>query len=280
MNLELTYQTIAVIDGVKYGWEIAGKFILPQTLQGFAIANINAYAGDPGYQETLKMVLEDFASLPLEEPLVRKLHERILRHSQIDLYKKGQYNFNQGAASASVMGMFMGKQAVPPAQQEMKNAVQKYQDSSRLEHPLIKIAGFIQTFLTLSPFRDENGKVCDVLIVLLMLQQGYEFVKWAPLDFLKDTPFDLDRFLNSVKNQALLSIEIMNRDTIEHLLSPKQTKLWEWACLNKAQTFSRKDAVEALGFPERTVEEIIKKLTIMKKLIRIGQGKATCYKVV
>lgn len=38
--------------------------------------------------------------------------------------------------------------------------------------------------------------------------------------------------------------------------------------------------MEALGFPARTVEGIIKKLRDMKKLERLGQGRATRYRVV
>ena len=72
--------------------------------------------------------------------------------------------------------------------------------------------------------------------------------------------------------------EVKKSDT-EYLLSPKQLSLWQWAVQNGSFEFSRKDAVEALGFPERTVESIIKKLVAMKRLQRLGEGKATRYKV-
>lgn len=38
--------------------------------------------------------------------------------------------------------------------------------------------------------------------------------------------------------------------------------------------------VESLGFPERTVEAIIKKLVDLKRLEKVGQGRATRYKLV
>lgn len=50
--------------------------------------------------------------------------------------------------------------------------------------------------------------------------------------------------------------------------------------LNPGIEFGRKGAVEALGFPERTVESIIKKLVDLKRIERRGQGKATRYKMV
>ncbi|MDM8335300.1 hypothetical protein QUS22_02735 [Wolbachia pipientis] len=48
------------------------------------------------------------------------------------------------------------------------------------------------------------------------------------------------------------------RENTEHLLSQKQLLLWEWAFGLTGKEFSRKDAIEALGFPSRTVEAIIK----------------------
>ena len=44
--------------------------------------------------------------------------------------------------------------------------------------------------------------------------------------------------------------------------------------------FGRKDAVAALSFPERTVESIIKKLVDLKRLERIGEGRAIRYRVI
>ncbi|MFM8365011.1 MAG: hypothetical protein ACKOAS_07655, partial [Verrucomicrobiota bacterium] len=69
----------------------------------------------------------------------------------------------------------------------------------------------------------------------------------------------------------------LSGDEIENLLSEKQSALWKWA--NSAGEFSRKSAVEALGMPPRTVESIIKKLLDLKKLDRLGEGRATRYRV-
>jgi predicted HTH transcriptional regulator len=59
----------------------------------------------------------------------------------------------------------------------------------------------------------------------------------------------------------------------EYVLSEKQQAFWTWA--KTQETFSRKDVVEALGYGNRTTEEIIKKLYNMKKLERFGEGRAT-----
>ena len=55
--------------------------------------------------------------------------------------------------------------------------------------------------------------------------------------------------------------------------------LWDWALSLDKKEFSRKDAIEATGFPPRTVEAIIKKLFDLKKLDRIGEGRGIRYRI-
>lgn len=108
-------------------------------------------------------------------------------------------------------------------------------------------------------------------------------------------------FLEGIRDQSRQALGLIAGDTIDHLLSEKQLALWTWASdrvsdnvfndrelsnksshcgLSLSPEFARRDAVAALGFPERTVESIIKKLVDLRKLERIGQGKATRYRVV
>ena len=81
---------------------------------------------------------------------------------------------------------------------------------------------------------------------------------------------------NRIEGNRLTDIE---RDNIEYLLSDKQLTLWRWATKRKSE-FGRKDAIDKLGFPARTVESIIKKLVDLKRLERLGQGRSTRYKLI
>ena len=92
------------------------------------------------------------------------------------------------------------------------------------------------------------------------------------------TPW-LSYFLSIVKAQADQAVALIEEDSVESLLSEKQLALWQWAQARNEPTFSRKDAVEALEFPPRTVEASIKKLLELKRLERIGEGRSTRYKV-
>ena len=91
------------------------------------------------------------------------------------------------------------------------------------------------------------------------------------------TPW-LNYIFDIFHQQAIEAQTLLESDQFEYLLSEKQMQFWQWA--KQQGEFSRKKAVEALGFPNRTVESIIKKLFDMKKLERLGQGRATRYRVV
>ena len=141
-----------------------------------------------------------------------------------------------------------------------------------------------------------------LLTNLMLLQQGYLFTQIVSHEHLieankadyylalnktqatwktdnEDITSWLLFFLNIVKNQGLQTIKLIKADHIEFSLSAKQLALWHWAN-ERASEFSRKDAIEALGFSPRTVESIIKKLVKLNRLKRLGQGKATRYMVI
>ncbi|WCR56947.1 hypothetical protein [Rickettsia asembonensis] len=82
-----------------------------------------------------------------------------------------------------------------------------------------------------------------------------------------------------VKSQSTRALQIIKNDNIEYSLSARQLMMWNFNT-KEINEFSRKDAVNALGFPKRTVESIIKKLSNLKRLERLGQGKATRYKLI
>ncbi len=85
-------------------------------------------------------------------------------------------------------------------------------------------------------------------------------------------------FLEIVKSQATDALALIEDDRIENLLSEKQLALWQWVQTRNETEFARKDAVEALKFPRRTVEAIIKRLVELNRLEKIGLGRGTRYR--
>ena len=207
--------------------------------------------------------------------------------------------------SGNVVGVIFDPTPPHLTPKEMLELVEwlRWADSEGFKHPLIRIANFVFEYLAIHPFQDGNGRTSRLLTNLLLLQQGYMFTALVSHEKLiearkTDYYLALNRaqsswksdaediypwlifFLEIVKAQATQALALIQSDTIESLLSEKQLALWQWAQSRNAPEFSRKDAVEALGFPPRTTESIIKKLLDLKRLERIGEGRSTRYRVI
>lgn len=263
-----------------------------------------------GYLEMLERVLDSYAAMPLSESLILQLHRDMLKYSDKDQRQRGAYKFGPNRVEAkdaqgNVVGVIFDPTPPHLTPKEVQELVTWYQwaDKENFKHPLIRIGNFIFEYLAIHPFQDGNGRTSRLLTNLLLLQHGYDFTALVSHEKLIEarkadyylalnrtqgswkskkediTPW-LSYFLSIVKAQADQAITLIESDNIEALLSEKQLALWQWAQARNEPTFSRKDAVEALEFPARTVEAIIKRLLELKRLERIGAGRSTRYKVV
>ncbi len=263
-----------------------------------------------GYLEMLELIFDNYDNIPIRESSILQLHNDMLRYSEKDSRHKGQYKFGSNRVEAkdqsgNVVGIIF--EPTPPhlVQKEMQELTGWYEwaVNESGKHPLILLANFIFEYLAIHPFADGNGRTSRLLTNLILLQQDYKFVSVVSHEKLIEankadyylalnktqsswksndediSPFLLF-FLKIVREQSRAALEILASDNIEYLLSEKQLALWQWVGAIEERQFSRKDAINALGFPPRTVESIIKKLLNMKKLERIGEGRAVRYRVI
>lgn len=262
-----------------------------------------------GYLQCLEKVFRHYEKISVSESTVLQLHQEMLGFSEKDSRHKGRYKFGPNRVEAKdAIGKVVGTIFDPTPPHLVKKEMQELIDwylwavQTQAKHPLLLVANFIFEYLAIHPFQDGNGRTSRLLTNLMLLQQGYLFAQIVSHERLVEahkvdyylalnqtqntwkteqediTPW-LKFFLNVVKAQSTQALKIIEGDDITYLLSEKQLALWHWA-LDQHAEFSRKDAVVALGFPERTVESIIKKLLGLKRLGRLGQGKATRYRVV
>ena len=262
-----------------------------------------------GYLECLEFVFNHYNSITISESNILKLHSDMLKFSDKDCGHKGQYKFGSNRVEAKdITGNIIGVifDPTPPylVKKEMQELIDWYfwANKEQIKHPLILIANFIFEYLAIHPFQDGNGRTSRLLTNLMLLKYGYSFTQISShekiieankLDYYlalnktqstwktddEDISMWLLFFLKIVKQQSADALMIMEEgNKIEYLLSEKQLALWNWAS-NLQNTFSRKEAVEVMSFPERTVESIIKKLVDLKRLKKLGQGKATRYKI-
>jgi Fic family protein len=259
-----------------------------------------------GYIDMLERVFDHHDALPLNENAILQLHNDMLQYSDKDQRHKGKYKFGSNRVEAkdqdgNVVSVLF--EPTPPflVAKEMQELLAWYHWAceSQFRHPLILIANFIFEYLAIHPFQDGNGRTSRLLTNLLMLQHGYTFTKLVSHEKLIESQkaeyyLALNQtqrhwkteqetlepwlvFLIGIFEQQALSVQaLLKQDQFEYLLSEKQLALWSWA--KSKPTFSRKEAIEALGYPARTIEEIIRKLHEMKKLERLGEGRASRYR--
>ena len=261
-----------------------------------------------GYLETLQTVFDSYNDIPLTEAAILHLHSMMLAFSDRDQRHKGRYKFGPNRVEAkdrsgNVVGVIFDPTPPHLTQKEMQELVGWYDwaIAGTFKHPLILIANFIFEYLAVHPFQDGNGRTSRLLTNLMLLRQGYSFASLVSHEKLveqskaeyylalnktqkswKSDTEDLSPWLLYIfdifQQQAMEAQELLESDQFEYLLSEKQLQFWQWA--RRQGEFSRKTAVDALGFAPRTVEDMTKKLLDMRKLERLGQGRATRYRVV
>jgi Fic family protein len=263
-----------------------------------------------GYLEMLEHIFEHYSEIPLRESTILQLHRDMLKHSDYDERHRGVYKFGSNRVEAkdqdgNLVGVVFDPTPPHLVQKEMQELLEWYEWAgvSGFKHPLILIANFIFEYLAIHPFQDGNGRTSRLLTNTMMLQNEYEFVSLVSHERLieenkADYYLALNKtqrswktdkenisewllfFLKTVEKQSQNALHIMEGDNTDYLLSEKQLQILQWGRgLSKAE-FSRKDAIEALGLPPRTVEASIKKLLDLKKLEKLGQGRATRYKLI
>lgn len=260
-----------------------------------------------GYLECLEVVFKNFSDIRISESWILGLHDQMLQHSEKDLRHKGQYKFGSNRVEdkdnkGNLVGVIFDPTPPHLVKKEMQELVSWFNEAKKekLKHPLILIANFIFEYLAIHPFQDGNGRTSRLLTNLLLLKFGYDFTKIISHEKLiesskanyylalnktqktwkskhEDVSEWLIFFLKIINQQAQKALKILQGETVEHLLSSKQLALWQWAQSLPNKEFARKDAIEALGFPARTIESIIKKLLDVKKLTKTGEGRGVKY---
>jgi len=262
-----------------------------------------------GYIEMLERIFEHHRDIPITENHILQLHKDMLAYSEKDEGHKGRYKFGPNRVEAKdqsgkIVGVIF--EPTPPhlTATEMGDLIAWYDwaQSERFRHPLILIANFVFEYLAIHPFQDGNGRTSRLLTNLMLLQNGYGFSTLVSHERLieetkaeyylalgrtqrlwKTEEEDMSPWMMYIFNvflrQARIAQTILEKDQFEYLLSEKQLALWNWAQRRAENEFSRGDAITALGFPPKTVEQIIKKLLDMKKIEQLGRGRATRYRL-
>ena len=137
-----------------------------------------------GYRDSLNLIHEKGADLPVSEETILQLH----RMNRGDIWDAGKYKDKP----VDIIEKFPdGRQrvrfrTVPPEQtpEYTRALVALWQEQSRerLISPLVLLAAFNLDFLCIHPFRDGNGRVSRLLLLLTAYHMGLEVGRYISLE--------------------------------------------------------------------------------------------------
>ena len=137
-----------------------------------------------GYRDALKRIHEQGAQLPISEDTIRELH-RLTRGGVGDAgqYKEKDSDIIEKSPDGRQRVRF---QTVPASETatQMRELFSLWKDclEQRRIHPLILLAGMNLDFLCIHPFRDGNGRVSRLLLLLQCYHLGFEVGRYVSLE--------------------------------------------------------------------------------------------------
>ena len=155
-----------------------------------------------GYRDALKLLHEDAARMPVSETTICTLH----RLARGQIWDAGQYKEKDGDIIERYPD---GRERVrfhpvPAAgtPSAMAGLVDDWQHclDERWVHPLIAMAAFNLDFLCIHPFRDGNGRVSRLALLLQCYQLGYEVGRYISLERLIEE--NKDRYYETLEQSS------------------------------------------------------------------------------
>ncbi len=291
------------IEGAKLSDEDIEKLMRGINIQTFADRDKQEVKG---YFELLENVFNSWKGLTFSESTIKHFHKELLKYVEKDETHRGEYKkqenqvrmINEAGESVGVLFDTTKAYLTPKEMQELVEWTQRTLTEKKY-HPLLIIANFLVEFLQIHPFQDGNGRLSRVLTNFLLLKEGYLYMSYVSHEKLvEDNKPDyyvalrqsqntfrtehedimpwLNFFLSVVLTQAKMAVDLLSKENIEKLLSPKQLKIWEF--LQTIPEASPGAMAKATSIARPTINQALSKLLRLKKIERIGLGRTTRYK--
>ena len=155
-----------------------------------------------GYRDALQRIHEEGASLPVTEKTVRELH-RLARGEIWDAgkYKEKDSDIIERSPDGTERIRFqtVPAKATPRAMKELLHDWNATLKEKKI-HPLIALAAFNLDFLCIHPFRDGNGRVSRLLLLLQCYHLGYEVGRYISLERLIEQ--NKDRYYETLEHSC------------------------------------------------------------------------------
>ena len=291
------------IEGAKLSDEDIEKMMRGLSMQKFADRDKQEVRG---YYELLENVFNSYEKIPFSESTIKHLHRELLKYAEKDKLHRGEYKKIENKVemidtAGKSIGVLFDTTPAWLTPKEMQELVEWTHEAIYLKeiHPLPIIANFLVEFLNIHPFQDGNGRLSRVLTNLLLLHAGYTYIPYISHEkLIEDNKADyylalrrsqktlrtdrpninpwLEFFLSVLLTQAKQGIELLSKENIEKLLSPKQLAVWQY--LQQVVEATPGEIAKHTKVARPTVSQALDTLLRLKKVERIGQGRTTRYK--
>jgi Fic family protein len=292
------------IEGSRLSDEDVEKLMRGNNIQKFADRDEQEVKG---YFELLENIFNSWKNLKFSENSIKYFHKELLKYGEKDILHRGEYKkienkvemIDEAGKSIGVLFDTTPAYLTPKEMQELVEWTQKEINENKY-HPLLLIANFIVEFLNIHPFTDGNGRLSRIFTNFLLLQSGYLYMPYISHEkLIEDNKPDyymalrksqktfkkneedivpwLDFFLTILLKQSEMAIQLLSKENVENILSIKQLAVWQYM-----QTVKEASPIEILDKVEiarPTVNQALNKLLKLKKIERIGDGRATRYRI-
>jgi len=291
------------IEGSRLSDEDIEKLIRGISLQKFSDRDQQEVKG---YYELLQNIFNCWKSLKFSENAIKHFHKEMLKHVEKDVRHRGEYKQQENKVqmvdeAGKSLGVLFDTTPAYLTPKEMLELVEWTQEALKKKeyHPLFVIGNFLVEFLQIHPFQDGNGRLSRILTNLLLLKHGYLYMPYVSHEKLIEdnkpeyylslrksqktlrtpkediTPW-LDFFLTAFFKQSKMAVELLSREDIERILSPKQLSVWQY--LQIVEEAAPKDIVNNTEVARPTVSQALDKLLKLKRIERLGLGRSTRYR--
>jgi Fic family protein len=291
------------IEGAKLSDEDIEKMMRGISIQKFTNRDKQEVQG---YYELLENVFNSWKHLKFSESIIKHFHKELLKYVEKDALHRGDYKKQENKVhmvneAGESVGILFDTTMAYLTPKEMQELVEWTQNAlaEKKYHPLLVIANFLVEFLMIHPFQDGNGRMSRVLTNLLLLKEGYLYMPYVSHEKLVENnkpdyyialrrsqktikseyeniaPW-INFFLSILLEQAKMAVELLSKENIEKLLSPKQLKVWTY--LQEVIEATPGSISKATGVARPTINQALNTLLRLKKVGRIGLGRTTRYR--
>jgi len=292
------------IEGAKLSDEDIEKLMRRINIQKFTNRDQQEAQG---YYELLTNIFNSWLTIKLTENSIKHFHQELLKYADKDKthcedYKKQENKVHMVDEAGQSIGILFDTTPAyltPKAMQELVEWTAEELVNKKF-HPLFVVGNFLVEFLKIHPFVDGNGRLSRIITNLLLLQQGYLYAPYVSHEKLiednkpeyyialrrsqkminankPDISAWLNFWLDIVLKQSQLAVELLSKENIEKLLSPKQLLVWDYFIKNNSD-ISTGEIVANTKIARPTVKQALDILLRLKKIDRIGLGRGARYK--